>query len=271
MPPPIVPTSTTRPRRSAWDIQREVWFALFLREVKARIGGQWTGILWSLFEPLAHVAIIAVVIGLLRDRYVAEADYAVYLVTGLVPFFLFRHLTMRLMEGVRANRGLFAYRQVKPLDTLLSRATLEILINLVVYAISLGVLGWWGYAVMPADLLEVLAVHGMLALLGTSLGVMLAVLSHDRERLRAFVGVTMMPLYITSGVIFPLSVVPEPYLSWLMWNPLAHLVDLSRDGFFARHVPLPGVSMLYPVLFALTLCAFALALYRVERLRLVTR
>ena len=57
-------------------------------------------------------------------------EFPVFLVTGMIPFLLFQNLSNRLMDAVEANRGLFAYRQVKPLDTLVSRAMVEALMNL---------------------------------------------------------------------------------------------------------------------------------------------
>jgi capsular polysaccharide transport system permease protein len=54
-------------KRDAWEIQRAVLFALVLREVRTRVGRHWTGIVWTLFEPLAHVLVILTVFGYLRN------------------------------------------------------------------------------------------------------------------------------------------------------------------------------------------------------------
>jgi capsular polysaccharide transport system permease protein len=126
-------------KRSAWEVQRAVLFALVLREMKARVGGQWIGAVWTLIEPLTHVMILVTILGFISGRVLADIEYPVFLVTGLLPFFLFQHLAMRLMDGIESNRGLFSYRQVKPLDTLLSRACVEALMNLLVYAFTLGI------------------------------------------------------------------------------------------------------------------------------------
>lgn len=266
-----LPTPVAKPRkRTPWEVQRAVLFALVLREMKGRAGGQWIGSVWTLFQPMAHVAVILISLGVLRGRYTPEGDYPVYLITGLMPYFLFKNLAMRLMDGVRSNRGLFAYRQVKPMDPLISRAVIEILLNLFVYTVALCVLSAVGYGAWPQDLLAVLAVHALLALLGIGLGILLAVAGHERPRVRTFAGVAMGPLYVVSGVIFPLHVVPQPYLSWFMLNPLAHLLDLSRSAFFELHAPLPDVSLAYPAMFTLVLVTLALSMYRVNRLRLAT-
>lgn len=234
------------------------------------MGGQWVGAVWTLIEPLAHVLLILTVIAVLRGRSMPGIEVPVWLAVGLIPFFLFQHLATRLMDGIDANRGLFSYRQVKPLDTLVSRATVETLMNLLVYAFTLGLLGWLGYHVLPARPLEMMGVNAVLVLLGTGFGVLAAVVSHERPRLRSFIRMSMMPLYFASGVIIPLDIVPREQLAWLMLNPLAHLVDLSRQAFLPSYLPLPGAEIGYPVLFTLVLLALALLVYRADRLRLVT-
>lgn len=49
---------SVRRERTPWEVQRTVLFALLLREMKARVGGQWVGAVWTLIEPLAHVLLI---------------------------------------------------------------------------------------------------------------------------------------------------------------------------------------------------------------------
>jgi capsular polysaccharide transport system permease protein len=256
-------------RRNPWEVQREVLFALLLREMKARVGGQWVGAIWTLVEPLAHVLLLVTVLGFTSQALVPGLEFPVFLVTGLIPFFLFQQLAMRLMDGIEANRGLFAYRQVKPLDTLLSRAAVEALMNLAVYAVTLAVLAWLGYHVVPHQPLEMLAINVLLILFGTSYGIFCAVVSHERPRLRSFIRMAMLPLYFATGIIFKVDLLPREYLEWLLWNPLVHLIELSRHAFIQAYVPAQGINALYPTLFALSITALGLALYRVNRLRLI--
>jgi capsular polysaccharide transport system permease protein len=257
-------------RRSAWEVQRAVLFALVLREMKARVGGQWVGAIWTLLEPLTHTMILVTILGFVRGVVLPGIEYPVFLVTGLLPFFLFQHLAMRLMDGIESNRGLFAYRQVKPLDTLVARACVEALMNLLVYAFTLGILAWLGYSVLPAGPLEMIGVNLVMILLGTGFGVLSAVVSHERPRLRSFIRMTMFPLYFASGVIFQVDLLPREYLDWLLLNPLLHLVELSRHAFIPTYVPVEGINALYPLLCTLTIGALAMLLYRADRLRLIT-
>lgn len=269
-PPTIAPAIGASSRRTAWQVQRAVLFAMLLREMKARVGGQWVGAVWTLFEPLSHVLIVVTLFAYVRGRVMVGIEFPVFLVTGMLPYFLYQNLSQRLPEAIAANKGLFSYRQVKPMDALLSRAGVEGLMNLLVYIFTLGLLGRIGYEVMPSDLLEVIAVNALLLLLGLSMGILYAVITHERPRLRSFVRMTSMPLYLASGIIFPIDRVDREHMAFLLWNPLLHLIELSRHAFIPAYVPAHGVNATYPILFTLSALALALLLYRKDRLRLVT-
>lgn len=270
-PPSVPPTpAAALPPRSTWEVQRAVLFALLLREMKARVGGQWVGAIWTLIEPLAHVLMILTIFTVLRGGNMPGVEVPVFLAVGLLPFFLYQHLATRLMEAITANRGLFAYRQLKPLDPLIARAGVEALMNLSVYVVTLGLLGWLGYHVLPQRPLEAIGIGVLVLLLGTGAGLLFAVAGHERPRVKAFARMLNMPMYLASGAIFPLAVLPPEALRWLLLNPMAHLVDLSRQAFLPGYTGVPGVSTAYPALFTLCLLALAMLMYRANRLRLVT-
>jgi len=267
--PSAIPAPRAQDRRTAWEVQRAVIFAMVLREMKQRVGGQWAGAIWTVLEPLAHTLVIVTILGFVRGRMMPGIEYPVFLAVGLIPYFFFQHLTMRLMDGITANRGVFAYRQVKPIDALLSRGIVEALMNLVVYALTLGILAWLGFHVVPALPLELIGVQLLIGYLGLSMGILAAVVSHARPRVRSFIRVSFMPLYFLSGVIFPIHQVPKEYLDWLLWNPMLHLVELSRHSFIQQYRTVDGVNLMYPFGFTLLVSALALALYRVNRQQLI--
>jgi capsular polysaccharide transport system permease protein len=43
------------------------------------------------------------------------------------------------------------------------------------------------------------------------------------------------PLFIISGIFFLYDTIPEPYQTYLWYNPLVHVGGLSRSGFYARY------------------------------------
>jgi capsular polysaccharide transport system permease protein len=266
------PVDAERPRkrRSEWDVQREVLFALVIREASARVGGQWVGAIWTLIEPLVQTMLLVTLYGIVMGREAPAGEYAVFLVTGMIPFQLYQNLSTRLVDGIEANRGLFSYRQVKPVDVLLARATIEAGMTIIVYLFCLSILAWLGYHVTPADPLAVMGVTALLMLFGTGYGISMAVVTHNSPRLRSTVRMTAMPLYLASGVMFPVDTLPREFLDILLWNPLLHLVELSRHAFIPAYRLNDGVGVLYPLLFALALSSLGLALYWANRQRLIS-
>lgn len=256
-------------KRSAWEVQRSVLFALFVRELKTRFGGRWLGVFWVLLEPVAHLAILLFVVGFIRHRVLPGVEFPVFFLVGLVPFFLFKNLALRLMEAIDSNRGLFGYRQVKPIDTLISRAVLEVSIYSVVYLLMLAMLGWLGFQFIPARPLELMGVSTLLLLGAVALGLLFSVATDDLPNARSFIRIVFMPLYFLSGVILPVSLLPPSVLPWLLWNPILHGVELSRGYFFPQYHVVPQISMGYLACFSLTVLTLALSLYRVRRHRLL--
>jgi capsular polysaccharide transport system permease protein len=264
------PSLSLPSRRSPWQVQRAVLFALLIREMSTRVGGQWVGAIWTLLEPLAHMLVLIAVIGAMQGgNPMPGIDFAIYLATGLTTYFLFQNLAMRLMDGIDANRGLFSYRQVKPIDPLLARSSVEVLMNLSVFAFTLGLLGWLGHDVLPARPLEAIVCIAMVTMLGTGYGILAAVISHERPRLRSLLRLVMLPLYFISGVIFPVDLLPRDTLELLLWNPMLHLVEITRSTFVPAYKPADGINLLYPLLCTLGYLTVGLALYRRDRHRLV--
>ena len=121
--------------RSPLQIKKSVIFALVLREARSRFGDRRMGAIWTLIEPICHLLILSLLFGLLRGRTVAGIDFPVFVLVGLAPFLLFRNTALRLMNSPKENRSLFAYKQIKPLDTFIARVLVEFSISATVYVI----------------------------------------------------------------------------------------------------------------------------------------
>jgi capsular polysaccharide transport system permease protein len=264
-----LPKANRRAKRSTWEVQRAVVVALVLRELRARVGGRWLGTLWLVLEPLTHVMLILTIFTFVRHLSSPFIEMPVFLVTGLLPYFIFRSLALRLADAVTSNKGLFGYRQVKPVDTLIARGIVETGLYSMVYLSALALLGWLGFQWFPRAPLELLAVSGVLIVLGASLGLLFAVISHNRPLVRSAIGMVFFPLYLLSGVIFAVHALPPTVRDWLLWNPVLHLIDLSRYYFLPGYHRIPDVGLAYPAACALVVAALGLALYRLERHKLL--
>jgi capsular polysaccharide transport system permease protein len=263
----------TAAARSPWQVTRSVWSALFIREFLARVMADRMAWFWMLAEPVAFVAIMVairtVVLG--RDVQIAGAEFVPWIIVGLLGFFLFREQMFRAIGAVDANAGLYTYRQVKPVDPVLTRSWLEGVLRTVVLLLFIGAGVLLHIDLVPRAPLAALWAWLSLWALGLGMGLTLSALSALVPEIGRIVRILSVPLLIISGVIFPLNFLPHDILAWLMINPIVHGLEALRDGFFSVYYPLPGASLLYLWYWALALLALGLMLHLRFEMRLKAR
>lgn len=248
--------------RSSWQVTWSVWHALFMREVLARTMGDRLGWFWMLAEPVAFIAIMAGIRALLRrDRLIVGADFIPWLIVGVTAFFLFRDGFVRLMNAIESNQALFAYRQVKPIDPVLVRATMEGILKSIVLLILVSVAVFLGMGILPADPLGALFIWCGIWLLGLSGGLILSVAARFVPGIETVVRMMMLPMLLLSGAIFPLHALPHGMLEYLLYNPVLHGLELLRLEFFAGYKAIEGVSLEYLWRWILAMLALGLALH----------
>jgi hypothetical protein len=125
---------------------------------------------WVLLEPVLHVGYLIVLYSVIRVRTVGDLDTAMWLMVGLQAYFIFRKTADRVSTAANENSALYAYRQVKPIDTLFARALLEGAMNLLATTLLAALLLMMGHVLYPDFPLGLLqALFGMW-MLGIGLG-----------------------------------------------------------------------------------------------------
>lgn len=254
--------------RTAIQIQRSVIFAFFIRELKTRFGSYRLGYLWALLEPLGHILVIVAVFGAMGRNSMPGIEYPLFIITGLFPFFFFKYVWTRSAEAVKSNRALLAYRYVKPLDNIWARALLELLIFLIGFVVYLIGLASFGIEVMPHRPLEVFCAYILLFIFAIGVGIVSGVVCGIFPELKKCIPFINRPLYFISGVFIPLSVVPEKFRVYFLWNPILHALELARKNYFPSFEH-SGASWLFLVLSSLVSLFIGLALYRITRFKLL--
>jgi capsular polysaccharide transport system permease protein len=256
---------------SSYQATLAVWSALFLRETSVRMFGSRLAWVWLVAEPLANVLWLITVFTVVKVRHVGGISTALWIATGMLVFMTFRRTVGQVQNAVASNAALFAYRQVRPADVALVRAAVEgftmLLISMAVFVAG-GFMGWMEWPHSMWRLLEAFTLSWLCALgLGMCFGVLIKLLP-EMERIVNFI---MTPLMMVSGVIFPLSMVQEPYLGWLLLNPLAHAIEAVRTGFAPYYHAVQGMDIGYMYGCALVLVVCGLGLFRALDQRLVMR
>lgn len=261
-----------------WDSDRAaikttfaVWKALFLRESLTRFFGRRAAWFWLLLEPLAHIAIMSLIFAVIRHRTVGNMETMLWIVLGMLGFFTFRRTAVQASKAVESNRALFAFRQVTPVDTVIVRAGLELMMMCILAIIVFFALAMMDYDVTPYDAIEAIVAALGLWTFGLALAFVLSSLSEIAPDLRQIVDVMMMPLYFISGVIIPMNVIPEPYRGYLMWNPIANGLEALREAFSPYYHAAPQTSLSYLYFITLAVTVLGLIAHRHYRTMMVAK
>lgn len=248
--------------RNPLAIAFAVWRAIFLRESLDRLFDMRFAWFWLLAEPVMHIAFITFVMTVIRVRSVGNADVVVWIIVGMLAFFLFRRTGVQVSYAVDTNRPLFTYRQVKPFDPVIARAVLEGFLMAIISLVILGTAALLGHQTFPFDALLVMQAVFGLWLFGIGYGLVASVLMALVPEMEHVLMIVMMPLYLISGVIWPLNSIPLPYRDILMLNPIAHGIELARQGFFPYYHTVPDLSMSYLFAWGVVSIFLGLMLYR---------
>jgi capsular polysaccharide transport system permease protein len=248
--------------RNPIAITLSVWRALMLREAVSRLFATRISWIWVFMEPVMHIAYLLYLYTTVRVFTVGELDTAIWLTVGLLGYFMFRSTSDEVTGAAAQNTALFAYRQVKPVDTQLARAFLEGFMLMMLCMGAALVLKLEGHLIDFEDPLGIMAVYFALWVMGLGLGMCLTPLYAGVREARIAVKFVMRPLYLISGVIFPLNSLPPDIREILMWNPIANGVELARFAITSNYAVIPEASAGYFYGFTLVILFIGLALQR---------
>ena len=248
--------------RTSWQVTKSVWYALFMREMLSRMFGNRYAWFWLLAEPMMFVGLMVAIRTFIRVMDdVAGVEMVPWMIIGLTAFFMFRDGMTRAMGAVNANKGLFAYRQVKPVDTVIVRVLVEAVIHGTVILLFVMTLMLLGFDMHPKNLVTALFAWFSIWLFGLSVGLILSVTVTIIPDLAKIVNVMTLPLMILSGAFMPVQFLPHSAQDILLLNPILHGIEFLRLQYFEGYWTMAVISVSYLYQWLLPFLAMGLLLH----------
>ena len=216
--------------RSGLKVMGAAFHALLMRELQTRFGGYRLGYLWAPLEIMFQVAIYLIIFGAIMTRVLPGMDYMLFLVAGLVPFRMMSTIATRSLGAVEANQGLLMYRSVRHIDVIIARSFLELVIYFFTFVLLLVMLAFIGIPISLAHLNVVLFCWLSLFLFGFGLAMIMMVIGYYGGEISKIIGLIFTILYFVSGIMYSIHIIPEPYLSYLLYIPFVHNIELMRNA-----------------------------------------
>ncbi len=203
--------------------------ALFLRELNTRISIGKSGLFWTFFEPFFQIFIfisIRVAIVSNGSNSVTTFDYAIFMASGFIAFNMFKNILSGATGAFAANKALFNYKQVKPIDTIFGRLLLEVFLSSIIVLLFLFIGFLFGYNVEPQNIVMVFFAYVWILVFSFSIGLIVAIGNIFFVSIGKFVGMFSFALLIFSAVFFPINNIPPAVQEILLYNPLVHFMEM---------------------------------------------
>lgn len=218
---------------------------------------------WAVLRPLLSTLVFTVVFGRMAKLPSEGAPYALFALSGVLPWTFFSSAVAGAGESLVGSQHLVSKiyfpRLLIPLSVFGSS-----LVDLVVGAVVLaGLALFYGFGVGSGWLL-LPALVLLLILSSLGIGTLFAALNVTYRDVRHLVPYALQVWLYATPVVYPPALFPDRW-RWLLYlNPVAGPVEAFRAMALGRGLDLPGVGV--SLLSSLLLLALALAYFgRVER------
>lgn len=246
--------------------QIRVIHAIALRETRTRFGQNRLGYVWALVEPLLLIGMFWGIYAMVGRRVPDGMDVVPFLATGILAYQFFAKTMGQTAAAVSGNKALLYYPQVQTLDLIAARAGLEAATYGLAFVLIVGTYSFVEGSWQVDSLLRTAFGLGLASGLGMTLGLLCCaagVVSNTVDRIR---GPLMRPLFWTSGLFYTANELPSQARELLMYNPVFHCIEITRDGWFPSYHAYYADAA-YPLAWIVGLAFVGLTLERAVRRR----
>jgi lipopolysaccharide transport system permease protein len=191
---------------------------LVVRDLKARYRGSTLGLLWTLLNPLLHMAIYALVFSVYIRNEMER--YPAFLLCGILPWTWFSSAlfmgTTTIIEGGSMLKKVFFPPQVLPTVTVIATFMNFLLSLPLLFGVLLlfGVTFGWSLLALPL----IMATQFALTL---GLTLIVSAASVRYRDIPPILGHVLTFWFFLTPIIYPVSSVPERFRALLSFNPVA--------------------------------------------------
>ena len=226
-------------------------------ELKAERQRTYLGFIWWVLEPLMFLAIFYTVF--VHIRQVRQEHFVQFLLTGLILWQWFKSsisqsssviiYQINLLRQIKIPAWLFPVIKV-------SANTFKFLVVFILLIIFLMITGFTPN-VNYFYMLEILCLQFLLI---NGIVLCLASIVPFIPDIKVIVDNLLLGIFFVTGIFFPISDIPEPVQSYLYLNPMAKVLQNSREVLLNNSAPNQG-DMLYVFILAFVLILIGLRLF----------
>jgi ABC-type polysaccharide/polyol phosphate export permease len=211
---------------------RELIWALAMKELRVRYKRSVLGFVWALLNPLMMMVILTLVFSRIL-RFQVE-NYEIFLISALLPWIFFSQSLGYSIESIVSNGELLKKVKVSvfPVAAVLSNI-INFVLSLIPLAVILLVVGFpfhWTWFYLPVPLLA-------LVLFTLGCGFFCATANAFFRDVSHIVQIALSGWFYLSPVMYSLEFLPQEYRTFFRLNPMLYLLNQFRLAIYYGELP----------------------------------
>lgn len=232
----MISSNLSTRNKTSWAVMKSSVYALIIRNLQQRFTMNASNkrifdLLGIFLEPGVHVLVWTMIRVFRNQEIYNNLSLATFILLGTIPWLFTYNIFNSCSIIIAENRGLFFFRQIKPLDPVFALLITELGIMGLVFCSTLLVFSLLGIGWQIQDPLRWLTAVALYVLFIAGLGLFIAVSAFFIKYVKKIVKTFMRIMYLFSGIFFSAQMLPEQYKIYFALNPMFQFITISRECF----------------------------------------
>ena len=205
------------------------------RNFSAKYKDSVLGIFWTVLKPLMIMVLLTIIFSTMFSRSIG--NYPVYLLCGRCIYDWFTSSVSVSINAIKSNKSILqrtaAPKHIFILGGIISEFLNFLITLIILFGVMIVTKAPFNLFVMPLSIIPVIS----LILMVTGLGFMLSIMSVYFTDIKHLWGIVSMMLMYASAIFYPMDMIPEPYHSYLILNPIFWIIDQFRSFIYLGTIP----------------------------------
>lgn len=217
------------------------------------------GVFWTILNPLLMMTLFTIIFSTLFNRNIT--NYPIYFLCGWCIYMFFTNSVSTSMIALKGNKNILQ-RTPAPKHIFILGAVLSEFLNFLVMLLLLIVIMiitrapfYWN--TMFLAIIPLCSLYIML----TGLGFIFAIACVYYTDIKHLWTVVSLMLMYASAIFYPIDIIPQPYLKYIMLNPMFWAIDQFRHFIFWGNMP-EMISIVNFILLSLIILILGIIMFK---------
>jgi capsular polysaccharide transport system permease protein len=239
-----------------------------MREIASAQANLLYGYAWTLVDVGIMICGLLVMKLVIRAFNPPGMPAATFLITGLVPFYLFQNAYGSIESALGRNKPLLVLPVVTELDIIFGGFLQLFVTYTIVMVVATTISSIFDQSAPPANFAGVALLFLASGLIGLFFGLVLLPIQRVYPPAGKFIGFVLRFSLMGSDVFFLASTIPTEYMYYLRWNPMLHVEELMHTYWFGVYrTPVGQPSYVIESVIVLAVLGLICERYTRKRLR----